>query len=475
MKQNLFTHKVVRHTKILATLGPASDNIDTIRELVKAGASAFRLNFSHGTFDDHKARFDAIRKVEKEVGYPLAILQDLQGPKVRIGEMESPILLEKGDTFTLDLDSIPGNKTRVNLPHTEIMPLLKVGDKVFINDGLVRLEVTKKHPDSVVCKVSAGGVVSSKKGLNLPTLEVPMAALTPKDKKDLAFGMELGVDWVALSFVQRKEDIEELAALVKGRARIMAKIEMPSGVKRLDEIIPLVDGCMVARGDLGVELPLEEVPPIQKRIIRRCREEGKIVVVATQMLESMTQNASPTRAEVSDVANATYEGADVLMLSAESASGKYPVESVSTMDAIIRRIEQSSAWQPLVTARQLTNGQVEDAITNAAAGLAEAVKAAAIVTFTSRGSTALRMSRQRPAQPIMVLTPSEKTARGLVLAWGVHTEVVPDVFDMEKMIDSAAEKVCSRGIAEKGDQIVVTAGMPIGTPGTTNMVRVREI
>jgi pyruvate kinase len=363
----------------------------------------------------------------------------------------------------------------VHLPHTEIMPLLKVGDKVFINDGLVRLEVTKKNPDSVVCKVIAGGVVSSKKGLNLPTLEVPMAALTPKDKKDLAFGLELGVDWVALSFVQRKEDIEELAAIVKGRARIMAKIEMPSGVKRLDEIIPLVDACMVARGDLGVELPLEEVPPIQKRIIRLCREAGKIVVVATQMLESMTQNASPTRAEVSDVANATYEGADVLMLSAESASGKYPVEAVATMDAIIRRVEQSSAWQPLVTARQLTNGQVEDAITSAAANLADAVKATAIVTFTSSGTTALRMSRQRPAQPIMVLTPFENTARGLVLAWGVHTEVVPDVFDMDKMIDSAADKAHSRGIAQKGDHIVVTAGMPIGTPGTTNMVRVREI
>lgn len=475
MKHKDLNHKVVRHAKILATLGPASDDINTIRALVHAGASAFRLNFSHGSYDDHRARYNNIRQVEAEVGYPLAILQDLQGPKVRIGEMTAPTLLEKGDTFTLDLDPTPGDKNRVNLPHTEIMPLLKEGDKVFINDGIVRLEVVKKHPGVAECKVLAGGIVSSKKGLNLPTLEVPMAALTEKDKKDLAFGLELGVDWVALSFVQRKEDIEELHSLVKGRARVMAKIEMPSAVKRLDEIIPLVDACMVARGDLGVELPLEEVPPIQKRIIRRCREEGKIVVVATQMLESMTQNASPTRAEVSDVANATYEGADVLMLSAESASGKYPVEAVTTMDAVIRRVEQSSAWQPLVTARQLTNGEVEDAITNAAAGLAEAVNARAIVTFTSRGTTALRMSRQRPGQPILVLTPSEKTARGLCLAWGVHTEATPDIFDMEKMIDHAAEKVLNLGIANKGEHIVVTAGMPIGTPGTTNMVRVRQV
>lgn len=475
MQHTAFTHKAVRHAKILVTLGPASSSIDIIRALVAAGASAFRLNFSHGSHDDHRAQFERVRQVEAEVGFPLAILQDLQGPKVRIGAMTAPTELQKGDTFTLDLDPTPGDHTRVHLPHDEIMPLLKEGDKIFINDGLVRLTVTEKYPHKAVCVVTAGGLINSHKGLNLPTLEVPMAALTPKDKSDLAFGLALGVDWVALSFVQRREDIDELKALVQGRARIMAKIEMPSAVKRLDDIIPLVDACMVARGDLGVELPLEEVPPIQKRIIRRCREEGKIVVVATQMLESMTQNSSPTRAEVSDVANAAYEGADVLMLSAESASGKYPVEAVATMDAVIRRVEQSSAWQPLVTARQLTNGKVEDAITNAAAGLAEAVKARAIVTFTSRGTTALRMSRQRPAQPILVLTPQASTARGLSLAWGVHTEVTPDIFDMEKMVLHAAEKSQSLGVASAGDYIVVTAGMPIGTPGSTNMVRVTQI
>ena len=464
-----------RRTKILATLGPQSNTKDKIRALVAAGASAFRLNFSHGSHADHAQRYAWVREIEAEVGYPIAILQDLQGPKIRIGEMAQPVTLCAGETFVLDADPTPGTAQRVALPHPEILPLLKVDDPIYINDGLVRLRVVARQGQAVQCLVVAGGAISSRKGVNLPQMEVPLPALTDKDRADLEFGLQLGVDWVALSFVQRPEDLTALRALVGDRVKVMVKIEMPAAVKRLDEIVPLADACMVARGDLGVELPLAEVPPIQKRIIRLAREQGKIVVVATQMLESMVTNIAPTRAEVSDVANATYEGADCLMLSAESANGAYPVEAVAMMDAVIRRVEQSSAWLPLMTARGLPTGGTEDAITGAASQLADSLGVGAIVTFTAGGTTALRMSRQRPQQPILAMTPQPLTARMLVLAWGVQPHLAPDVYDLERMVTNAADLAHTAGQVAAGQNIVVTAGLPIGTPGSTNMLRVVRV
>lgn len=462
-----------RHAKILATVGPACDNKEKIKQLVEAGADAFRLNFSHGSHSDHRNNIENIRSVSEEVGYHIPILQDLQGPKIRIGILE-PVTLEVGDVFTLDDNPEEGNKDRVHLPHPEILEVLQKGDMVFINDGLVRLEVTGKTGNTAVhTQALSSGVVSSRKGVNLPGVDLPMSALTEKDKTDLEFGLQQGVDWVALSFVQRASDVEELQALVQGKANIMAKIEMPNAVERLDEILKLVDAVMIARGDLGVEVPLEEVPSIQKKIIRMCREVGKPVVTATQMLESMTQNPQPTRAEVSDVANATYEGSDVLMLSAESASGKYPVEAVQTMSNVITRVERSSAWRPLMDARHPQVGNdVSDAITNAAFNLTESIDTCAVVTFTETGGTALRMSRQRPVRPLFVITPNAKVARQINLSWGCNARVSEKPQNVDHLLELAENIVRNEGVAEEGSNIVVTAGVPLNQPGSTNMVRV---
>lgn len=462
-----------RHAKILATLGPASTTPEVIRQLVQAGANGFRLNFSHGTKEDHAARVAIIRAIEEELGRPIAILQDLQGPKIRVGTFKEPVVLNVGDRFTLDSRPEPGDATRVHLPHPDILAVLKEGDPVYINDGLVRLKVVEKKPESVVTQVMAGGTVSDRKGVNLPGVDLPMSAMTDKDRKDVLVGLELGVDWVALSFVQRPEDVNELRSIVGTKVGIMAKIEMPNAVKRIDQIVAVSDAIMVARGDLGVEMPLEEVPPIQKRLIRKCREAGKPIVVATQMLESMINNPSPTRAEVSDVANATYEGADTLMLSAESASGKFPIEAVSMMDAIIRRVERSSAWRPLMDARHPdTEPDISDAITSAAFKVADALDVAAIVTFTSSGNTALRMARQRPLQPILTLTPHLKTARRLALTWGLQTVVAPDPTTVDDMIRIALAAAKDTRLGRAGQHIVLTAGVPFGVSGSTNMLRV---
>ena len=464
-----------RHAKILATLGPASADYDTMVRLVEAGVDAFRLNFSHGSHDDHRRNVENIRKIEEKLGTPIAILQDLQGPKIRLGTFEgdAPQTLKIGEKFRLDGDQTPGTGQRVHMPHPEIINVLKVGDPVYINDGLVRLKVIEKGSDFVICEVIAGGVVSNRKGVNLPGVDLPMSAMTPKDHKDLKLGLELGVDWVALSFVQRPEDVNELRGIVGNSVGIMSKIEMPNAVKRIDQIIALSDAIMVARGDLGVEMPIEEVPAIQKKLIRKCREQGKPVVVATQMLESMTQNPSPTRAEASDVANAAYEGADVLMLSAESASGAYPVEAVAMMDSIIKRVEASSAWRPLMDARHPEpEPEIGDSITSAAHMVAESVDACCIVTFTSSGSTAVRMSRQRPIQPVLMLTPNLHTARRLIMAWGLHCRVAPDPTNIDEMVNIAVDRVQAEAIGQKGRHVVLTAGVPFGVPGSTNMLRV---
>lgn len=467
-----------RHAKILATVGPASSNPEILEQLVEAGADAFRLNFSHGDYSVHEANIKNIRALEAKIGRPITILQDLQGPKIRLGEFADGAKydLAVGDKFQVDNDPTPGDKTRCHLPHPEILEVLQKDDFIFINDGIVRLKIVEKHADKVICEVFEAGTVSSRKGVNLPGVDLPISSITEKDWADLEFGLANGVDWVAVSFVQKEDDILDVKKRVGTKANVLAKIEMPNAVKRIDSIIAASDGIMVARGDLGVECPIEEVPGIQKDIIRKCREAAVPVIVATQMLESMIENATPTRAEVSDVANATFDGADAVMLSAESAAGKYPVKTVQTMNNIIEKAEQSSSWRPRMEDR-LTKVKPSTgyAITYAAARTAEVLEAKAIVTFTEFGSTAFRMARQRPTQPIIAITPHVETARRINLAWGINCQIHENPTDQETLVEFAAEGAKSIGLAKAGDQIVLTAGLPFGVHGTTNMVRVVDV
>lgn len=464
-----------RHAKILATIGPASSSFEMLDKLFIAGADAFRLNFSHGDYATHKTNIENIRKLEEKHGKPITILQDLQGPKIRLGAFKDQAKhdLEEGDFFVIDDNPEEGDKNRCNLPHPEILDILTKGDKVYINDGIVRMNVVEKQGRKVTCKVYEGGTVSSRKGVNLPGVDLPISSVTEKDWQDLEFGLKNGVDWVAVSFVQKEQDILDVKAKVDGKAAVLAKIEMPNAVKRIENIIDASDAIMVARGDLGVECPIEDVPSIQKKIIRKCRQEGKPVIVATQMLESMIENASPTRAEVSDVANATFEGADALMLSAESAAGKFPEKAVQTMHNVICRVEKSSAWYDLIHAREVsTMPNTGDAITHAAAETAYALKAKVIVTFTEYGSTALRMSRQRPRRHIIAVTPHLHTARRINLAWGLNCQIKPNPTSQESLTDLALSAVKDAKLEQVDAPIVLTAGLPFGVAGTTNMIRV---
>jgi len=463
-----------RHAKILATLGPASNSATMIRELIIAGANGFRLNFSHGDHALHRKTYAQVREISAELGVHVTILQDLQGPKIRLGEVEPDTTLTTNQPFELDCTNQVGTSQRAPLPHPDILAALKPGHRVFINDGLVKLQVTAATANKVTCTVLAGGIISSRKGVNLPDVELPVSALSSKDKEDLKLGLELGVDWVALSFVQRPEDIIEAQNIINGQARIMAKIELPTALKKLEEITQLADGIMVARGDLGVEIPLPEVPAIQKKIIRLCRDAGKPVVVATQMLESMITNASPTRAEVSDVANATYEGADTLMLSAESAAGNYPAEAVQMMQDIITRVEASSAWGPLMDARVPTpTPNTQDALTSAACNTANTIKAEAIITFTQSGSTALRVARWRPNQPILALTSTPEIAHQMGLLWGTTAEAVNVPTNADEMVDMAKSSALKAGLTR--GPLVVLAGLPFGQTGSTNLLRVIDL
>jgi pyruvate kinase len=466
-----------RNAKIVATLGPASSDFQTVRALFDAGADVFRLNFSHGAHADHKERFEVIRRIERETGRPIAILLDLQGPKLRVGTFAGgKVQLEPGARFQVDLDPAPGNADRVQLPHPEIFAAMKDGADLLLDDGRIRLRVEQHGGDAAVTRVIAGGALSDRKGVNVPGVILPLSALTEKDRKDLEFGLELGVDWVALSFVQRPEDVEEIRSLARGRAAIMCKLEKPAAIERLDEIVALCDGVMVARGDLGVELPAERVPAIQRRIVRLCREAGKPVIVATQMLESMVSAPVPTRAEASDVATAIYHGADAVMLSAESASGKYPLEAVAMMDRIIAEVERDPYHRQLLDAsRTPPQPVVADAICEGMRGVARLLKVAATVTYTSSGYTSLRAARERPEAPILGLTPDVRTARRLALAWGVHPVHAPEIAGDAEMVESACTLARREGFAKPGDTLVIIAGLPLGTAGTTNLLRIAQV
>jgi pyruvate kinase len=463
-----------RNAKIVATLGPSTSSYERILALFEAGADVFRLNFSHGDQSDHKERLGAIRRLEKDIGRPIGVLMDLQGPKLRVGQLQGGIVkLVPGSPFRLDLSPEPGSAERAPLPHPEIFASLEPGAELLLDDGKLRLKVVHCGPAFADCTVMVGGDLRDRKGVNVPGVVLPISSLTEKDRSDLQYGLDLGVDWVGLSFVQRPEDIAEARKLIAGRASVMAKLEKPAAIDRLEEIVELVDAVMVARGDLGVELPPEDVPSLQRQIVRVCRFAGRPVIIATQMLESMIQLPTPTRAEASDVATAVYEGADAVMLSAETASGAYPVEAVTMMDRIVTRVERDPRYRRIMDAEHPDpEATPADAITAAARQVATTISAAAIVTYTTSGSTSLRASRERPDVPILCLTPKLETARRLALAWGTHCVHTADVHSVEEMVKHAGDHALREGIAEKGDRLVTTAGMPFGTPGATNLLRI---
>ena len=463
-----------RSAKIVATLGPASSTPEQIRALFDAGVDMFRLNFSHGTHDDHDARFETIRRIEHATGRPIGILADLQGPKLRLGTFaEGPIELAAGARFRLDLDRRPGDGTRAPLPHPEIFEALEPGTELLLDDGKVRLQAERcgaEYADTL-CRV--GGTLSDRKGVNVPNAVLPVSAITEKDRADLAFALDHGADWIALSFVQRPDDVAEGRKLVAGRAGVMVKLEKPSAIQRLSEIIEQADALMVARGDLGVEMPPEDVPSVQKQVVHACRLVGKPVVVATQMLESMIFSPTPTRAEVSDVATAVYDGADAVMLSAETAAGRYPVEAVAMMDRIACRVHDDPLYRTLLEGtRTELEHTAPDAISAAACQVAGMVGAAAIVSYTTSGATALRAARERPAAPILVLTAKLATARRFAVLWGAHCVHTSDIRNFADMVQKAARIAHREGFAEPGQRVVVTAGVPFGTPGATNVLRI---
>jgi pyruvate kinase len=467
-----------RKVKILATLGPASGEEEMIQKLHEAGADLFRINMSHASHDMMRTLIKRIRTVEQRCGRPIGILADLQGPKLRVGKFaDGKVDLVPGQTFTLDNKDEPGDNTRVFLPHPEILEAVQPGHRLLIDDGKLHLRADKTDGKSIVCTVIAGTKISDRKGVSLPDTLLGVGALTEKDRADLDAVLETDeVDWVALSFIQRPEDLSEVRKVSRGRVGLMSKIEKPQAIERIDEIIELSDALMVARGDLGVEMPLEAVPGLQKQLIRACRRAGKPVVVATQMLESMISAPVPTRAEVSDVATAVFEGADAVMLSAESASGEYPVEAVSTMASIASKVELDPHYPGIIYAQRTPpEATGADAISLAAHQIAETLKLSAIVCYTSSGNTGLRTARERPQVPVIALSPVIQTARRLSVVWGLHSVVTSDATDLDDMVNRACRIVATEGFGKPGDRVIISAGVPLGTPGATNMLRIAYI
>jgi pyruvate kinase len=473
------TERLRRHrrTKIIATLGPASSTPEQMTQLFLAGADVFRLNFSHGAHADHAARIETIRAIEKKYQRPIGILADVQGPKLRVGQFQSGrVQLQAGHDFTLDLNPAPGDTRRVCLPHPEIMAAAEVGATLLLDDGKLRLRVTRKRDDHLLTEIMNGGVLSDRKGVNIPDVVLPIPALTKKDLADLEFVLPLGIDYIGLSFVQRPEDVAQAKTLAAGRALVMTKLEKPQALDDLDAILDLSDAVMVARGDLGVELPPEDVPIAQKRIIKAAQLRGLPVVVATQMLESMITTPAPTRAEASDVAAAVYDGADAVMLSAETAAGQYPREAVNMMDRIIARTERDADWRIGINAkRPAPEKSSADAIAAAAVQVAHTIGAQVIVAFTESGSTALRVAREKPDCPVIGLTTNIVVARRMAAVWGVHALLTGAVHSMTEAVTNAAKLARLEGFAQKGEEIVVVAGVPFGQAGTTNALRVVKI
>lgn len=467
----------LRRIKILATLGPASSDSTTIRKLFESGADVFRINMSHTPHDKMREFVTTIRNIESNYGRPIGILVDLQGPKLRLGSFaEGAVQLNNGEILVLDSDPAPGDVKRVHLPHPEVLSALRAGHALLLDDGKVRLVVEEATPQRVVTRVVVGGRMSDRKGVSLPDTDLPVSAMTAKDRADLEAALQAGIDWVALSFVQRPEDVTETKKLVRGRAAVMAKIEKPQAIDRLAEIIEVADALMVARGDLGVEMPLERVPGLQKQMTRLAKRAGKPVVVATQMLESMIQSPVPTRAEVSDVSTAVFEGADAVMLSAESAAGKFPIEAVATMNRIGEEVERDPTYRSVINSQRAEpEATAGDAIADAARQIAETLDLSAIVCWTDSGSTALRVARERPKSPVVAITPKIQTGRKISLVWGVHCVVAEDAHDLDDMVNRASRIAFRDGFARAGQRVIIVAGVPLGTPGATNMLRIAYV
>jgi pyruvate kinase len=466
-----------RRVKIVATLGPASNNEKMIRALFEAGADVFRINMSHATPEVLREAHNIIRKIEVEFSRPIGIIIDLQGPKLRIGKFDSgAIRLTEGDILSFVRRESVGGLGRVHLPHTEIFQSVEAGHALLLDDGKFRLRVVEASDVRIDAEVLTGGMLASRKGISLPDTVIPLAAMTDKDRADLEDALTVGVDWVALSFVQRAKDIAEARKLIRGRAAIMAKIEKPSALGELEEIIELADGIMVARGDLGVEMPVEKVPGLQKQITRAARNAGKPVVVATQMLESMILAPAPTRAEVSDVATAVFDGADAVMLSAESAVGKFPMEAVTTMDRVAIEVERDPLYEAIIHAQRIDpEATGADAISAAARTVTETLNLAAIICYTASGATSLRAARERPPQPIIALTPIPATGRKLAVVWGLHCVQTGDPHDLDDMVAKACRIAYQEGFALPGQRVIISAGVPLGTPGATNMLRIAVV
>ena len=467
----------LRRVKILATLGPASQDPAVLASLFEAGADVFRINMSHASHDAMRERVRAIRALEQRFGRPVGILVDLQGPKLRVGTfVDTGVALLKGDSFVLDADPTPGDATRVHLPHPEILRALRPGHAMLIDDGKVKLRVTEASETRAVATVEVPGRISNRKGVSLPDTEILVSAMTAKDRSDLDAALNEGVDWIAVSFVQRADDVAEVKKIVRGRALVLSKIEKPQAIDRLDEIIEMSDALMVARGDLGVEMPLERVPGLQKRITRMARRLGKPVVVATQMLESMITSPVPTRAEVSDVAQAVFEGADAVMLSAESASGQFPVEAVATMNRIAEEVERDPLYASIIAAQRAEPERTgADAMAHAARDIAETLDLKAIVAWTASGATGLRIARERPTVPVLALTPHHEAARRLCLAWGIHPVIADDARTGDDMANRACRTALDEGFAQSGERVIVLAGFPFGSPGATNNIRLAYV
>jgi pyruvate kinase len=466
-----------RRAKIVATVGPASASAQMLEALFLAGVDTFRLNFSHGTHDDHAQVHAAIRALERDTHRPVGILVDLQGPKIRIGTLrDGKIDLRSGESVRFVRSGSEGGRSAIPLAHPEVFAAITPGHDLLIDDGRVRVRATGVGDDYIEAEVIVGGAISNHKGVNLPGTVLGLSPLTVKDRADLEFGLSLGVDWVALSFVQKPSDISEARALIGERARLMAKIEKPAALERIEDIIRLSDAIMVARGDLGVEIPHEEVPARQKELVRACRLAAKPVIVATQMLDSMTAAPTPTRAEASDVATAIYDGADAVMLSAESAVGQYPLEAVEMMDRIIHSTEQHRMYRSIIEA---TQSDVEEtpphAVAAAAADLAAAINAAAIVGFTASGATARRIAGERPRVALLAATMSVAVSRQLCLLWGAHSVLCEPVQSYEEMVRRATELAKQEQFARTSDILVVVAGIPLGEAGTTNNLRVVSV
>ncbi len=467
----------LRRAKIIATLGPASSTPEMIARLFAAGVDVFRINMSHTSHERMRELIATIRAVEEDSGRPIGILVDLQGPKLRLGTFAGgAVTVRNGDAFVLDSDQTPGDATRVYLPHPEIFAAVAPGHTLLIDDGKVRLTVTAAEPKRMETRVEVGGKLSDRKGVSVPDSTIPFSALAAKDRSDLEAALDVGIDWVALSFIQRPEDIAEAKKITRGRAAVMAKIEKPQAVHRLGEIMDLADALMVARGDLGVEMPLEKVPGVQKQMTRIARAAGKPVVIATQMLESMISSPVPTRAEVSDVATAIFEGADAVMLSAESAAGQYPIEAVTMMNRIAEEVESDPIYRSIIgSQRPEPEATGADAIADAARNIADTLDLAAVICWTSSGSTGLRVARERPKPPIVALSPNILTGRRLSLVWGVHCVITEDAHDQDDMVERASRIAFKEGFAKAGQRVIIVAGVPLGTPGATNMLRIAYV